>query len=421
MKKIKYFIAIVLFSCTHTAIGQWEKTNFPQFSDNPPLYIFQLEKGLYASNSRSFFKSIDNGSNWYLASDVNFFNLTDIVEIGNTLIAITDVNPERPDTTARVFRSTDGGQTWESLFYSTYVSQSIAKLNSKLFMDNGGYLYCSADSGKNWILIDTSLYFTRKIAKVIISENSIYVIVWSKQLFASDDEGLTWTCVLALDNTYENTIADVAVKDSTIFVGTRAAGCLKSTNKGLSWAKINHGLPERTGIENFLFCGDYIVGDVFHEPYHAIYKMHSSDATWYKFNEGLILGRSAWLWDFEYSKNFLFLTSNSTIWRRPISEFKTGITNESTMIPEKFHLTCFPNPFSTLTTIAFNLKPGSNIDLAVFDILGRKVATLFEGRLDAGEKRFTWHPAQAASGIYFARLRSYNRCETKKITFVSGR
>jgi len=63
--------------------------------------------------------------------------------MGNNLIAIKDVNSERPDTTARVFRSTDGG-----------------------------YLYCSADSGRKWILNDTFLYFTRKISKVIISEKS---------------------------------------------------------------------------------------------------------------------------------------------------------------------------------------------------------------------------------------------------------
>jgi len=67
MKKIKFIIAAILLSFIHPAIGQWQKTNFPQFSDNPPLHIFQLEKGLYASNSRSFFKSNDNGSNWYLA------------------------------------------------------------------------------------------------------------------------------------------------------------------------------------------------------------------------------------------------------------------------------------------------------------------------------------------------------------------
>lgn len=422
MKKIKLFIAAILLSSIPPVIGQWQRTNFPQFSDNPPLYIFQLEKGLYASNSRSFFKSIDNGSNWYLASDVNFFNLINIVEMGNTLIAITDEKPERPDTTARVFRSTDGGQTWDSLFYSAYNSQSIVKLNSKLFMDNGGYLYCSADSGKNWTLINTSIYFTKKISKLLVSENSIYAIIMgTKQLFKSDDEGLTWTCILSLDNTWRNNFHCAAVKDSMIFVGTAGAGCLKSTNNGLSWSKINQGLPESSGFESLLFCEDFIIGEVVYNPYRAVYKIHPSDTIWSKFNDGLTISYSAWIWDFEYNRNFLFLASNSSIWRRPISELTTGAKNDLyNIVPEEFHLTCFPNPFKSFTTLSFNMKANTNINLTIFDILGRKVATLFDGRLDAGGKRFAWHPARAASGLYFARLRSQNRCETIKITLVSG-
>ncbi|MBU1699514.1 MAG: PQQ-binding-like beta-propeller repeat protein [Candidatus Eisenbacteria bacterium] len=69
-----------------------------------------------------------------------------------------------------------------------------------------------------------------------------------------------------------------------------------------------------------------------------------------------------------------------------------------------------PNPFMAATELHFALPRAEAVDLAVFDVMGRRVRTLLAGTLEAGRHNATWngrddagHPAGA--GVYFARLR----------------
>ncbi|RJP76923.1 MAG: T9SS C-terminal target domain-containing protein [Candidatus Zixiibacteriota bacterium] len=64
----------------------------------------------------------------------------------------------------------------------------------------------------------------------------------------------------------------------------------------------------------------------------------------------------------------------------------------------------YPNPFNAQTTLAFTLSQAQNVDLRVFDMLGRPVAVLAQGVLEAGEHRLAWAPEQLAGGVYVARL-----------------
>ncbi len=68
-----------------------------------------------------------------------------------------------------------------------------------------------------------------------------------------------------------------------------------------------------------------------------------------------------------------------------------------------------PNPFNPSTTIAFSLQAPAQVELAVYDVRGQRVATLFSGVRGAGEHRALWLGRGAdgravSSGVYFARL-----------------
>jgi hypothetical protein len=63
-----------------------------------------------------------------------------------------------------------------------------------------------------------------------------------------------------------------------------------------------------------------------------------------------------------------------------------------------------PNPFSTQTTIAYELKKSANVSIQVFDLNGQTVTTLFKGRQEAGEHSATWDASGIAAGVYFYRL-----------------
>ncbi len=66
----------------------------------------------------------------------------------------------------------------------------------------------------------------------------------------------------------------------------------------------------------------------------------------------------------------------------------------------------YPNPFNPGTALRFQLPAAGDIDLSIYDVSGRKVATLAVGIHGAGIHRRNWNAEAYASGIYIAVLRA---------------
>lgn len=66
----------------------------------------------------------------------------------------------------------------------------------------------------------------------------------------------------------------------------------------------------------------------------------------------------------------------------------------------------YPNPFRRSTVIAYALPKAARVHLAVYDVLGRHMATLVDERQAAGPKRARFDAQRVASGIYFYRLKT---------------
>ncbi|MBU1073915.1 hypothetical protein KKG45_11775, partial [bacterium] len=85
---------------------------------------------------------------------------------------------------------------------------------------------------------------------------------------------------------------------------------------------------------------------------------------------------------------------------------------------------CVPNPFNPSTTIAFELAEAARVRLAVFDISGRRVWTLADGRLmPAGGYTRTWHGIDdagqpVAAGVYVCRLIAGDAVDTVRMALV---
>jgi hypothetical protein len=88
-------------------------------------------------------------------------------------------------------------------------------------------------------------------------------------------------------------------------------------------------------------------------------------------------------------------------------------------LPKRFQLEQnYPNPFNPSTQIRYSVAKNGIIGLKVYDLLGREVATLFEGAQRAGDHVATFDADRFASGIYFYRLTSRDFVETKKMILV---
>ena len=64
----------------------------------------------------------------------------------------------------------------------------------------------------------------------------------------------------------------------------------------------------------------------------------------------------------------------------------------------------YPNPFNPSTVVSYQLSVASDVKLAVYDILGREVAVLVNGRKTSGSYEVKFDASGLASGVYFYRL-----------------
>jgi hypothetical protein len=78
----------------------------------------------------------------------------------------------------------------------------------------------------------------------------------------------------------------------------------------------------------------------------------------------------------------------------------------------------YPNPFNPVTMIRFGLATAVNVDLTVYDILGRRVAVLVDGRMAAGYHQVKFDGSNRASGVYFYRIQAGSFVETRKLLLI---
>ena len=78
----------------------------------------------------------------------------------------------------------------------------------------------------------------------------------------------------------------------------------------------------------------------------------------------------------------------------------------------------YPNPFNPSTTISYSLDKSGHVSLDVYDILGRKVAELVDGKMTAGSHRVRFDASNLASGLYIYRLEENSSITSKKMILL---
>ena len=102
----------------------------------------------------------------------------------------------------------------------------------------------------------------------------------------------------------------------------------------------------------------------------------------------------------------------------------TGIADESGAIPARTTLNGnVPNPFNPVTTIRFELREKTAVELLVYDIRGRLVSTLIRGPVAAGRHQIVWQGRDDSgeplpSGVYLCRMNANGESRTRKMLML---
>ena len=77
-----------------------------------------------------------------------------------------------------------------------------------------------------------------------------------------------------------------------------------------------------------------------------------------------------------------------------------------------------PNPFNPTTTISFSIPDRSHVQLVVYDVLGREVATLASRNFKSGKHSIRFDASDLSSGIYFYHLKTENYSLVRQMTLI---
>ena len=88
-------------------------------------------------------------------------------------------------------------------------------------------------------------------------------------------------------------------------------------------------------------------------------------------------------------------------------------------IPTEFYMSeCYPNPFNSLTRLSFGLPEAAELRVAVYDVAGRLVSLLHEGRMSAGHHCISWDASVLSAGVYIVRMQADGFGGSTKVTLI---
>jgi photosystem II stability/assembly factor-like uncharacterized protein len=271
-------------------------------------------------------------------------------------------------------------------------------------------VFKSTNDGVSWqrfgLVAEQGLIKTLSVAPTALS--TVYAGGYSydagsirrPRLFKSTDVGSNWTAIgTATLNTLTETIECVtvdAVNSSRVLVGT-TYGVLISTDAGVTWAKQGQSYYVRSLLAHPTQTGKFYMGTA-----SGVWESTNGGQNWTQINNGLS-NLSVLTLAFDGTNKKLFAgTDGGGVFRL---DLLTDVPDGHESVPGSFALRQnYPNPFNPTTAVSCQWPVASEVRLVVYDILGREVAILANGRYPAGQHDFTFGATGLASGTYVCRL-----------------
>jgi hypothetical protein len=120
-------------------------------------------------------------------------------------------------------------------------------------------------------------------------------------------------------------------------------------------------------------------------------------------------------WKAQSDKEFSTITTWLTTGQNPAS----GIKDAAKVTAANYKLgQNYPNPFNPSTKIEYTVAKPGNVSLVVYNLLGQKVTTLFDGMRPAGKFIATFDGSKLASGIYVYQFKAGNVVLSKKLVLM---
>lgn len=389
----------------------------------------------------------DAGQRWTeqsFGSQIDFYDLQFLDDYTGFIVGVKYVGPHLYGI---VYKTVDGGQNWDL----SYLSESPMVLNSISFVnDQNGFItgHSYGTNGTNGLMIKTvdagiNWKSTQVNANIIDIDNIMFnqgnwrgmITGWAtgkmnvgpsevSVILKSVDMGDTWNSVFINNN--EKNISDVSFHDYEYGISTTDNGDILMTNNGgINWTT------------------------------HSMDQYNFNAALYVDFNYAIVIGNDGSIlstynngkhWVIEHTRiesnlNAICSTSEDFMWiagnegtlfylQKPtkndeiemewinkegaVSGFNNNSDIESNDGPFVNHKN-YPNPFSSKTTISFQLNQQSHVKLEIYNINGQLITILKDQVLETGNHEVIFDANDLPHGIYTYILSDGRNIENGKM------
>jgi hypothetical protein len=338
----------------------------------------------YMSGSQGPLRSTNGGASFsspagFVASDRYNWNAPFTMDPSNHNVLLAG--------SQRVYRSTDNGMSYAAisgdlttnhqvgnLVYSTITTLAIAPSNSSYYYagTDDGQVQRSKDAGATWqnVTAGLPLRWVTRVTPDFTNPEVVYVTLsgynqddFGAHVFRSTNAGDTWTAIDGnLPDSPTNDVLVDPLESSRLYLATDV-GVFTTSNLGASWSPLATGLPAVPVVDLTLDAGSRTLVAATH-------------------------GRSQW----------------------KFSLWPVGVTVGPPAPPARFALSApVPNPSRGEVRFMMDVSRAGRVNATVYDALGRRVATLFDGAVAAERRTLVWNGRddggrRSPAGAYYLRV-----------------
>lgn len=341
------------------------------------------------------YKTINGGQSWtrtgqleqqsvrYIVSNVQFINQQE---------GYIALNPYFGFDGLKIYRTTNGGQSWSLVYGPTYGNCLASDFSPGLMVvgksSPQGALVST--NGVDWQLKTDGV--AGQNPHIVLSNSGRLVVVSYPNMFYSDDVGQNWSTVdfTAFGNGFGPsgglTCCAISAAANNLYMiagvwdgNSSHPGIVRSLDNGTSWQWVIQpaDMPDQSGqIYGICYWGEYV-----------------------------------------------YIAHNSHIYRVHVGP---PVANDDPTIPAvpETDLTCYPNPFRGSTNITIKQIDNSPTTVAVYNLRGQLISTVVNNQeLSPGEHSFSWdgkndNGQSVAAGIYFFKMISGKYSATRKMLLL---
>lgn len=208
----------------------------------------------------------------------------------------------------------------------------------------------------------------RSISTILVSQNVLYAMTDTGELFRSLDSGRSWrsTSPTLLPVGYSG--APLANIGNKLFAGTDS-GIFLSLDSGATWNSINDGLPSQASIAGLSIVGKFVFAAVVGSTFADVY-------------------------------------------RRPLSDFDAGVSEYRTVPPTILSVSVGPDGSEILS---YTIPSAGPVRISLYDEIGRDVDVLKNEVQSAGRYSVPIPTVHVPNGIVFCRMTCSGKSGTVKL------